>query len=155
MKILIFITITAFVIFNSSNCAKENSLEIVEGMWAIDTVLFNQQDMSQCLNLNIINLEKNSKCDFPMIWEDCKDIFSYDRTGSWLINQKEKEPLRLKINSNNFFSGNHKLVFFKDETKHVLKMRLESDSLYVICTKGLLNFNENKESIEKLIKLSN
>ena len=155
MRKIIFITIISSIILKSSTCSKNNNFEIVEGMWGIDTVSFKHMDVSQCLNLNIINLEKNSKCDFPMIWDDCEEIFSYDRTGSWLIIQKEKEPLKLKINSNNFFNGNHKIVFFKDETNHLLKMRLESDSLYVICRKGLLNFNENKESIEKLVKLSN
>jgi hypothetical protein len=154
MKKVIFKIVFVVGILSFFRCSNSNTFEIVEGIWSIDTVLFKHQDVSNCLNLNIINLEKKTNCDFPEIWSSCKELGINDRNGRWLIVESGKGKLKIDISSNNFFKGSHKIIFIKDEINHLFKMQLESDNLYVVCRKGLLNFNDNIDNIDKLVRLS-
>jgi hypothetical protein len=55
---------------------------------------------------------------------------------------------------NKIFSGQHTLLFKKDEPNKLLKMELRSDSLFLVARKGLFYYEGNLKTINKLVKMS-
>jgi hypothetical protein len=155
MKFRYFCSIVCVSALSWTQCSFRNKFNIVEGLWAIDTVLFIRQDVSSCMNMNVIYLGKDSNCDFSSIDKSCTALYSSeDVNGQWAMLEVDREPLKLRIKSSNFFNGTHKVVFFKDETNRIFKMRIESDSLIVVCKKGLLDYKANLNQMEVLIELT-
>ncbi|MEO6632880.1 MAG: hypothetical protein ABIN13_14190 [Mucilaginibacter sp.] len=161
MKKNIFV-IATLLLFNS--CIKENykMTYAIEGWWTIDTIHFKKKyDIRTCLGENSLFFHFDKKSNFPVAGDKCGDVVtgSFDNSGEiTLVTSSLKRdtiPFRLIINTKNqLFSGVYKIVFDKDSVNHLLKMELMSDDLYIVCRKGLFNFDENVDLVNELEKLT-
>lgn len=135
-------------------CCKSKVERTLEGLWSIDTIIYKQYEIRNCILGNVIKFEHPS-CDLPTTESYCEGLVEYIREGQWEVEKTDSIPLVLKIETKNMiFSGVHKMTFRKDEQNKLLKMELRSDSLYVICRKGLFNYDGNQDLVNDLIKIS-
>jgi len=73
----------------------------------------------------------------------------------WVTLKADSIPLLLRIESKNvIFKGSHQVVFRDDAENHLLKMEIKSDSLYVVCRKGLFDYDRSRDLVEYLVQLS-
>jgi hypothetical protein len=133
--------------------------KVITGWWTIDTIYYRNFDIKPCLSLNVITFGETESV-FPYSQNSCAEVICNSNIdqGTWNVSktsQNDTIPLRLKIDTKNqIFAGTHKVVFYKDDVNKLLKMEIYSDSLYVICRKGLFNYDKNIDLIENLEKLS-
>ncbi len=158
MKVYFFLLLVCQLFFSS--CSNEVE-KTIQGSWSIDTIYYKNYDVRSCMYVNIIDFNKDGGSSLPYTKDRCNEIItkSDDENGYWEIikseNPKDTIPLRIKITTNNkLFSGIHKIIFHKDQQNELLKMEIWSDSLYIICRKGLYNFHSNIETINELERLS-
>lgn len=116
-----------------------------------------------CLGINVLTFKLPGKSELPIptIEGNCGSFIKncVDEEGEVSITQsfdpKDSFPLRMKIDTiNEIFSGTHKIVFFRDNKKKLLKMIISSDNLFIICAKGFYNFNSNINTIDYLENIS-
>jgi len=132
---------------------KEKVSRTIEGSWSIDEVHYNEYDIRRCLLINILSFEEDF-CILP-ITGDCDGLVEYTKEGVWSILKTDSVPLVLNITTKNrIFNGNHQVIFHKDENNKLLKMELISDSLYVLCRKGLFDYDNNMQLIDELVEMS-
>jgi hemin uptake protein HemP len=149
-----------FFLLLSSSCRNE-VVTTIEGSWSIDTIYYKNYDVKNCLYVNIIDFKKDGEASFPYSGDRCKEVIliSENEFGNWKIinssNVNDTLPFRIKIvTENQLFTGTHKIVFYKDEPNKLLKMEIWSDSLYIVCRKGLFNYDKNIDLINRLEKIS-
>lgn len=158
MKILstLFIVCTLLL----SSCGNKID-KTINGNWSIDTIYYKNYDVRSCFYSSLIRFEDERIVKLPISENHCNEVISNSKNefGDWKIiqsaNLKDTLPLQLKIATNNeFFSGIHHIVFYKDELNKLLKMEIWSDSLYIVCRKGLFDFDSNIDLINELEKIS-
>jgi hypothetical protein len=145
----------------SITSCKTNIETTVQGWWTIDTIYYKRYDLRTCLLGNSLEFKINKQSILPVAEKNCEPVVtnSYDKLANIEITQshnpKDTLPLRMKITTNNeVFAGMHKIVFYKDKPNRLLKMEIWSDSLYIVCRKGLFNFDKNIDLINELEKIS-
>ncbi|MES2655846.1 MAG: hypothetical protein V4620_09675 [Bacteroidota bacterium] len=151
------------VLFILGSC-KSNINKVIEGTWIVDTIYYKGYDVKPCVLANmIIFFEKNNRASLCEIDNRCvealigKNIKTDE--GSWeiiqSINKKDTIPISIKFTTDNeIFKGIHKLVFYKEDAKQILKIEVYSDNLYMICSKTQYNYDGNREVLNELEKLS-
>jgi hypothetical protein len=154
LGILVLISLALF------SCSKAKINNAIDGIWSMDTIYYRNHDVKLCLSSNIIEFDSRNS-QFPVTMNNCGSIMknSYSRSGEIeIINSEFKNdtiPFRIRIKTDNeIFSGVHKIVFYKDEYHQLLKMEIFSDDLYVVCRKGLFNYNNNIKLMNDLEDLS-
>lgn len=152
-KRIIFIAIIICCV--AASC--ENSLKsTVVGWWSIDTVYYRNYEIRSCLLVNSVSFNKDGSVSLPIPQNYCSELISeYNDKGNWEILPQDKQSLFLSINSKNvIFRGKHQIVFRRDEENGLLMMEIISDSLYVLCRKGLFNYDRNQKLVADLEKMS-
>jgi len=148
---LISIWILIIIIFASCESKVEKT---IEGSWSIDTLYYHEYDIRNCVLINVIDFE-HFFCELPTTESYCEGLVEYVREGQWEVEKTDSIPLVLKIKTENaIFSGTHRVIFKKDEQNRLLKMELRSDDLYVVCRKGLFNYDKNEDLVDDLVKMS-
>jgi len=154
-----FLIISLGILFLSS--CKTKIEKTIEGWWTIDTIYFKGYDLNGCLLGNSIEFGIHKQSLLPIAENYCEPIVrhGFDKYAKVEIIQSsiptDTMPLSMKITSENeVFSGIHKFVFYKDEANKLLKMEIWSDSLYIVCRKGLFDFDKNINLINDLEKVS-
>lgn len=157
LPILFFVII--LIICSCSTTEKVGN--VLKGGWSMDTIYYKNYDIRICLGSNWLEFKDDSKLEVPAAQDNCGPIIKSSYTSNTEIEVLESDipndtiPLRLKIiTKNEVFAGVHKLVFYKDEPNQLLKMEIFSDSLYIVCRKGLFNFNKNIALINELEEIS-
>lgn len=149
--------IATLLLFNS--CVRKNYrvTSTIEGWWTMDTIIFKNYNIRNCLGDNSLFFHFDKKSIFPAARNNCGSVItgSYDNTGEiTLANSNIKNdtiPFRLIVKTKNqLFSGVYKIAFDKDSKNHLLKMELVSDNLIIICRKGLFNYEKNIDLINEL-----
>lgn len=133
------------------NSCKDRKIEnAIDGLWSIDTIYFKNYNIRTCLANNVLYFKLGGQSELPIARNYCDSIIkkSFDRFATIeLVNSENKSdtiPLRLKIISNNeIFAGIQKIIFYKDQPNHLLKMEIFSSKLYIVCRKGLFNYDQN------------
>jgi|SRR6185437_2811627 len=156
----IILSIVTLALFNS--CTKSYKVSsAIEGWWTIDTIYFKNYNIRTCLGDNSLFFHFNKTSHFPAARNNCGTIItgSFDNTGEITLARSNFKndtiPFRLTINTKNqLFSGVYKIAFDKDSENHLLKMELMSDKLYIICRKGLFNFDDNMDLVNELEKIT-
>lgn len=74
------------MLFFFSSC-KSKVDKTVEGSWSIDTIIYKQYEIRNCLSVNIISFEQMF-CNLPITRERCEGLIEYVRGGQWEINRK-------------------------------------------------------------------
>ncbi len=157
MRIFTLLLCLTMLLFASCKTEVER---VVEGWWTMDTIYYKDYDLRACLG-NSLNFKIDGESELPTAKNYCEPAVknNYEKWANIEIvkssNAKDTIPLRIKIITNNeVFAGTHKIVFYKDELNKLLKMEMWSDSLYIVCRKGLFNFDKNIPLINKLEKMS-
>ncbi len=156
MKTYLSHTLTCLIISVSFLSCKNKVEETLVGLWSIDTIVYKEYEIRNCLSNNIISFN-NDLCDLPISRNRCEGLNEFVRKGhvDIIFSENSKQPLMLKISSSNeIFGGSHRMIFKKDDLNKLLKMELISDSLYLICRKGLFDYDSNTELVNDLIKIS-
>ena len=159
MKKIIF-AIVMMLMFSA--CTKHQKItSAIEGWWTIDTIVYKNYNIRTCLGDNSLFFYFNKKSHFPAAENKCGSVItsSFDNTGDIALTNSPLEndtiPFRLTINTKNqLFSGVYKISFDKDSENHLLKMELLSDKLYIVCRKGLFNYDENVDLVNELEKIT-
>ena len=151
------------ICFLACSCSRKSKVEqALKGWWSIDTIYYGNQDLITCLNCNSLYLFKDGrKSEIPATSNYCDLSIHNGHTKFAEVKVLESGipndtiPFRLEIiTKNGMFAGIHKIVFYKDEENQLLKMEIFSDSLYVVCRKGLFNFRKNVRLIDELEAIS-
>ena len=155
----ILILFVACLVFNS--CTNRKVKNVIEGWWTIDTIYYKNYNIKTCLISNSLNLKFDVKSKFPVALNNCEPIIknNYDQLAEIKLSNSDKLndsiPFRLKIaTQNEIFAGTYKIVFYKDVPNHLLKMEIFSDKLYIVCRKGLFDFDNNIGLVDELEKIS-
>ncbi|RYE13303.1 MAG: hypothetical protein EOP34_09085 [Rickettsiales bacterium] len=157
----VIVSLLAFAIILPS-CSKSRKVEkAIEGWWSIDTIYYKNRNIRICLGNNVLQFRKGDNSELPAAKNNCGSFIkdSYSTTAHIEVLESELAndtiPLRLKIvTKNEIFAGTHKIVFYKDELNQLLKMEVYSDSLYIVCRKGLFNLSSNLALVNELEKIS-
>lgn len=145
-----------------SSCTKHQKVaSAIEGWWTMDTIIYKNYNIRNCLGDNSLFFHFDKKSQFPVAENKCGNIItgSFDSSGDIKLTNSNLEndtiPFRLTINTKNqLFSGVYKISFDKDSENHLLKMELLSDKLYIVCRKGLFNYDENVDLVNELEKIT-
>jgi|GEM_PF-1359681 len=128
----------------------------ITGWWTIDTIIYQGYEIRPCLLSNWLEFYESGILQLPTPEDRCSNLFSeYNTKGTWRTLQPDSIPLQIVIESKNvIFKGSHQVVFRDDAEDHLLKMEIKSDSLYVVCRKGLFDYDRNRDLVEYLVQLS-
>ena len=133
---------------------KSNVTKIVEGIWSIDTLLYNQSEIRSCLLSNTVVFDKSGSATLPIAGGLlCPEIKSA-KDGEWSIDVSNNNVVLNIISDSSFLNGNYIVHFRRDSINKLLKMEFNSDSIYVVCRKGLFNYDANILLIDELESLS-
>ncbi len=156
MKIYLLRVSTSLLLLASFFSCRSKVEEALNGQWSIDTIIYRQYEIRNCLSVNIISFNRDI-CDLPITRNRCEGLNEFVRKGMAEVdyNGDSTTPLVLKIFSDNeMFGGTHRMIFRKDDENRLLKMELISDSLYLVCRKGLFDYDNNIDLVNDLIKIS-
>jgi|GEM_PF-1246860 len=114
----------------------KKSEEMLSGLWAIDTISLLNENVMSSLSHNLIAFEDGDKCTLPQFdWQGATE-------GSWRVYMKEGK-INLDIKSTkSTFNRNYEITFFDDEKRKLHCMTMESDSMLIICSKGLTAYKK-------------
>ncbi|MEQ7800282.1 hypothetical protein ABDJ41_10790 [Pedobacter sp. ASV1-7] len=140
-------------------CSCNNSIQKgVEGFWTIDKIVYKKKDFFFDVLSNII-IFKNKDCTLPIL--DLKDaenlgVLACDKKGRWKVFTLKSNNSIIEFDTENeMFRGKHNIRFIKDEHNKLLKMEITSPNLYILCTKGLVNYDSQNNMIEELVQETN
>lgn len=128
----------------------------MQGWWTIDTIRFgNYGDIRSCM-FNMIIFKNNELAQLPTIAYDCDELKTLVKKGEWSITYTDTVPVLINIKTENrIFKGIHEVYFYRDDKEGLLKMAWVSDSLYMICRKGMYDIDLHKKEVDHLIELTN
>jgi hypothetical protein len=160
MKKIFALCLIGFIFCSCQN--KNNKVEhAINGWWTMDTIYYKNYNIRNCLGNTSLFFKFRDKSIFPVAENGCGQVIthSFDPSGDVRVldsdNKNDTIPFRLKITTENkIFAGEHKIVFYKDMQRHVLKMEIFSDDLYIICHKGLFYFDDNIDLMDDLEKIT-
>lgn len=144
------------------SCSNKGKVEnVLEGWWTMDTIYYKNYNIRTCLRSNSLEFKFGDNSEFPTAEDRCVPVIknSYNQDADIEVVYSEVHndtiPMRLKITTKNeVFAGTYKMVFYKDERNQLLKMEIYSDSLYIVCRKGLFNFDRNIGLIDELEEMT-
>lgn len=152
-KLWIIFILIAFV-----SCSNEVEDIINGSSWDKRKIFINGYDAFFCFYYSGISFDR----DGTMILMDnnnlegCDTLDSPARRGKWEIYQKKDKKYYLKITSkqNSVFTGEHRIIFYKDTVNRLLYLNLRSENFYYLGAKFLFNYNININKVNKLIQLT-
>lgn len=139
----------------TTSCKNEMK-STVTGWWTIDTIYYHNYEIRNCLLGNSLWFNEDGSVKLPVPEDRCSELITeYNEKGKWNIKQQGNSQVYLTVDSKNvIFGGNHQIVFRNDDANDLLLMEIKSDSLYVLCRKGLFNYDRNQRLIADLEKIS-
>jgi len=126
----------ALFIFLISSCNSKISKDII-GMWSIDSIKKNEQEILFHYLSNLAYFHKNGTCSMPPVDK------GNDKNGKWQIIEKDSTVYLTICIEGNDLSGTYELIFWKDYDKKLFKATLSTDHIKIICTKGFYNFEKD------------
>jgi hypothetical protein len=121
---------------------KPNFEKKIIGVYSIDEIYYNGQDLTNDLGVNVIDFDKNGFCSLPPM-RIFSPIKSSREIGVWKTNSLDTT---LSITAKHIvFNGIYKVSFKKDYDEKLLKIVLESEGIQIIATKGLQDFDSHKD----------
>ena len=144
MKIISFCILVLIL----SSCSRKDSKTEIEsallGMWTIETLDFTRPQTIRPLTSNILNFNKDSELKFP----EAKRV-------NWFIQKNQDKNYSLILKSEEpEYNNSYKITFVKDSQNKLLKLHLISESIEMVCVKGLYNFDRNENIIDRVVKLT-
>lgn len=148
---VLIISLVVFTLFNSCKPVIKKS---ISGKWVVETIAYNNVLINECLLLNLMTFDRNKTCELPIV-AFCPEYDIVTSNGNWILQETDSIPLMLTIDTDNrIFSGNHRLIFYRDEKANLFRMEVISDSLYMLCNKNLYNNGLSQDIMNYLVKVS-
>lgn len=133
MRVLIRIFICLFMVF-VCGCSKDKKKLV--GWWGIDDIMVNHENALTSLDANTLTFTDDGNCSLPLF------NFKGTEKGKWHIEEDEDDRYLIIESKNNFMVGRYRLFFFKDPKNKLYKMSLASDSIRMLCSKGLTYYKK-------------
>ncbi len=150
--LIIFISLT-FV-----SCSNEVEDIISGSKWDRRKIFINGYDAFFCFKGSMVSFDRDGTVRLLELnyIEGCDTLDSPALRGKWKIYQKKDKKYYLKITSkqNSVFTGEHRIVFYKDTVNRLLYLNLRSENFYYLGAKFLFNYNININKVNKLIQLT-
>lgn len=155
MKQISFTIFLISITFYFMSCSNKVT-STVQGWWTIDTIRFgNYGDIRGCVS-SIIIFKGDGSCSLQATNNYCEGIETYEEKGEWKISYTDTVPVLINIKTGNrIFKGVHEVYFWRDDKEGLLKMAWVSDSLYMICRKGMYDIDLHKKEVDYLTELTN
>ncbi|RFS18702.1 hypothetical protein DVR12_27030 [Chitinophaga silvatica] len=112
-----------------SACSKDKRKLV--GWWAIDVIRIGDANRLVYLSVNSMVFDNNGEVSLP------RYDFKGSENGTWEIEKDEDDRYLVIKSSNNILARRYRLFYFKDPKNKVYRMSLQSDSIVMVCTKGL------------------
>lgn len=136
MKLLLSF-IGALFLFTAASCGNKVKTAIT-GWWTIDSANYIGYSIRPCFLSNIIFFEEDGTSKLPFTENLCAGIETYVEKGSWTTSSMHNAPVVLNVDSKNrLFNHSFRVKFHNDAVNHLFKMELISDSMYILCKKGV------------------
>lgn len=130
-----FICLLVLLVYGC-NKDKDKDKDKLVGWWTIDDILVNDKRALMSLDANSLVFENDGNCSLPLF-----NFKGIDK-GKWHIEEDEDDRYLVIESKNNFMIGRYRLFFFKDPKNKLYKMSLASDSIRMVCSKGLQHYEE-------------
>lgn len=147
-KKLIQLTIVILLVFLNYSCESKTENRL-KGLWALEfdsCIVSNKQWVEKVCSNSIVINSKN--CALPML---CGQTIEQSK-GIWMLLRGKNTPDTLFFNvPNNPLYGKYEISFYKDYNKMKFKMKLQNDSIILICAKNIISFNSHnsKEILDR------
>ncbi len=146
----IFPKIFLLIVLASASSCGNDVTNTINGMWSIDSLVYKGVDIRNCLLSNLIVFHDKS-INLPVTEDRCAGFEEFNENGNWKLIENSEIPILVNVNSKNaLFKGNLRVEFYPDYNEKLLKMRLSSDSVCVICSKFLFDFDKNRTLVNFL-----
>jgi hypothetical protein len=110
--------------------------------------------MFNCVLGNGMSFDENHRCNLPITKNYCEGLVVFEERGGWAVLENDEGRLVLTIETKTIiFAGSHRMIFKRDVQNKLLKLELQSDSLYVVCRKGLCDYDRNQDLINEHIDI--
>lgn len=152
-KVSLFIIAFSFCFVSCSNKVNHT----LNGWWSIDVIYYKGYDIRVCLLSNsIVFHEKNNAVELPVTQNRCDELFTeFVKKGEWNIIQNNNSIELEFQGENKIFAGKHHVRFIDDYKNRMLLMEIQSDSLFIVCRKGLFEYGKNINTVKELVDMSN
>lgn len=153
MKRIIIVLVGLFAL---SSCGNNDVEKGVEGSWAIDTLIYKNENYNFCMLQNIIAFDKQG-LSIPRLMEDCETglkIIANARNSFVIMKNRDKLsefPYLIEMKTKNLmFNGGHSIVFHNNEVDKLLEMEIFSKDFYLLCKKLDFSYQRNENLIKRL-----
>ncbi len=144
LKLPYIIILTLLVGCNENTKVKN----IVEGLWTIDGIFYRDIDFIHNILGNTMTFYK-SNCVLPKS-RIHSPIQSDVNHGEWTYINKEGSYVIKIETGNKIFSGTYNVTFINDFNKKLLRMKLKSADVTIVCTKALFDYEANEKIIKEI-----
>lgn len=127
----------------STNTGNIEIEDMLIGNWTIDYLNFKQEQYFLPMS-NIMNINMNNELYISGL-ENCKWELEITKENNFFIILNSLVPK---------YCDTLSLVFLKDNSHKLLKMKLSSNHFEMLSSKMLLNFDMNQKKIEEVVKLT-
>lgn len=130
------------LLFPLISCDKQAS-GLINGIWSIDEIHYKDQDYRFHIRGNYLSFN-GEQCNLPKYYPVLKGHplpLKKRAEGFWHTTEEDGCYYLHIETTSKLFNGRHKVVFWKDEQEKMVKMTISSKHLYLVCRKGLFNFD--------------
>jgi len=147
-KLILFLLL--YILYTSCSHQKE---DVLHGIWAFQSIEYNNCDMLTSFTLNTLDLDKDSLCELPEVqYNFCgisPNLNIVEEEGKYSIVKLEKEYYLIIDSKNDLFRGRYLVYFFVDEKEGLFKMIMESEKLKIRLTKVFfLDFYSRRKDVD-------
>jgi hypothetical protein len=136
-----------FLVGLLSGCSPDDTHQALVGLWAVDSIVLDQQDVTPCLSSSFLGFDEDGACQLPFMDERCADYWG-EGTAHWTLDAPR--TLSLDASQNKTFAGTYRLRFGNDTLRHLLVMTLSAPGKTIICKKVLTNYQSNQALIQRV-----
>lgn len=155
IKCILF-TISMMLFFTKCKNEEKQVVEILNGEWSIDTMIYKEWDVRPCLPINVIQFYNDSVSVLPTTtFCDSADMRDLNSKGIHRIVYNDKAKILLVYNTQNrIFKDTFDIQFIDDVNNKLMKMELQSANAYIVCTKGSFQtYSQLKKDIGKVANI--
>ena len=137
MKIKTLLHALIAIVFVFSSCKNKVEKQVM-GVWVIDKITYDNQDIKLQLLANAMTFRKDYSCDIPII--KVEDNHTDKQKGEWRVNEKKGKVFLFIKSTNDLFNGEFKIEKVWQEHDNIsqgelLKMIISSDHIQLQCAR--------------------
>lgn len=135
MKVIKIILLHIFLLSFLSSCETTRMKKLILGLWGIEKLSINNNDVLNKYKTNIIYFKSKNYCELPIQLRESKA----NDEGNWRI-EKERSRFYIIFDSpNNLFNGKFLIQSIQKVRRgngYLFQMRLKKENIMVVCYKS-------------------